>query len=77
MSGVSKVAKTGASWETRWQAEIGEHVIALAWSPDGTGLAAAAAGGPITLCYGLTGRIRYVLPGQDSSGPRRDDEDDD
>jgi WD40 repeat protein len=63
MSGVSKTTRAGASWGACWQAEIGDHVIALAWSPDGAGLAAAAVGGPITLFDGRTGRIRHVLPG--------------
>ena len=63
MSGVSKSARAAVSWDTRWQAEIGDHIIALAWSPDGLVLAAAAVGGPITLCDGMTGRIRHVLPG--------------
>jgi WD40 repeat protein len=63
MSRVSNRVNPGVSWKTRWQTEIGEHVIALAWSPDGSGLAAAAVGGPITLCDGTSGRIRHVLPG--------------
>jgi WD40 repeat protein len=63
VSGVSKTSKPGIAWEPRWQAQIGDHVIALAWSPDGAILAAAAVGGPITLCDGQTGRIRHVLPG--------------
>lgn len=63
MFGLSKSAKAGVTLAQRWQTEIGEHVIALAWSPDGTGLAAAAVTGPITLCDGTTGRIRHVLPG--------------
>lgn len=63
MSSVSKSSNAGVSWAARWQAEIGDHVIALAWSPDGAGLAAAAVGGPITLCDGATGRIRHVLAG--------------
>jgi WD40 repeat protein len=63
MSGVSKKRVAAVSWKTRWQAEIGDHVIALAWSPDGSCLVAAAVGGPITVCDGMTGRIRHVLPG--------------
>ena len=73
MSGVNKSAKASVTspqsppWQGGdlggWQAEIGDHVIALAWAPDGSGLAAAAVGGPITLCDGMTGRIRHVLPG--------------
>jgi WD40 repeat protein len=63
MSSVSKSSKAGIILAQRWQAEIGDHVIALAWSPDGADLAAAGVGGPITLCDGTTGRIRHVLPG--------------
>jgi WD40 repeat protein len=63
MFGVSKSSKPAASLGRRWQAEIGEHVIALAWSPDGSGLAAAAVGGPITLFDGTSGRVRHALPG--------------
>ncbi len=63
MFGVSKGSTAGTALVQRWQAEIGDHVIGLAWSPDGAGLAAAAVGGPITVCDGATGRIRHVLPG--------------
>ena len=62
MSGVSKSSRAGPSLEQRWQAEIGDHVIALAWSPDGATVAAAAVGGPVMLCDGQTGRFRHVLP---------------
>jgi WD40 repeat protein len=63
MSGITGIPKKGAHRERRWQTEIGDHVIALAWAPDGMTLAAAAVGGPITLCDGLTGRIKQVFPG--------------
>jgi WD40 repeat protein len=63
MSGVSKTPAAGVSWEARWQAEIGDHVIALAWSPGGADLAAAGVGGSIMVCDGMTGRIRHVLDG--------------
>lgn len=63
MSGISKTSKPGVSLEACWQAHLGDHVIALAWSPDGGILAAAAVGGPITLSDGQSGRIRHVLPG--------------
>lgn len=45
-----------------WQADIGEHVIALKWSPDGATLAAAAVGGPITL-FDASGKVRHTLAG--------------
>lgn len=45
-----------------WHASIGEHVIALRWSPDGSMLAAAAVGGPITL-FDAQGAVRHTLPG--------------
>jgi WD40 repeat protein len=77
MSGVSKKTPTRSvsegtrnpaadvAWKARWRAEIGEHVIALAWSPDSSALAAAAVGGPISVFEAGTGRIRHVLPGHD------------
>ena len=47
-----------------WGADIGEHVIALAWapSPGAPLLAAAAVGGPITI-FGLDGHVAGRLPG--------------
>ncbi|MFO0969378.1 MAG: WD40 repeat domain-containing protein [Gemmataceae bacterium] len=45
-----------------WRADIGEHVIALAWSPDGATLAAAAVGGPVFLFDG-TGTVTQRLEG--------------
>jgi WD40 repeat protein len=63
MFGISKSSTARVAWQTRWQAEIGDHVIALAWSPNGASLAAASIGGPITLCDAISGRIRHVLPG--------------
>jgi WD40 repeat protein len=63
MSGITDTTTKGLRQERRWQTEIGDHVIGLAWSPDGTTLAAAGVGGPITLCDGLTGRIKQILPG--------------
>jgi len=47
----------------RWQAEIGEHAISLAWSPDGSLLAAAAVGGPITVLDAVKGDVRQTFPG--------------
>ncbi len=48
-----------------WQADIADHVIALAWSPGGTVLAAAAVNGPIVLFDGPTGKVRHLLPGHE------------
>jgi len=45
----------------QWQAAISDHVIALAWSPDGRWLAAAAVSGPISLFDGATGQRMAVL----------------
>jgi len=47
-----------------WGADIGEHVIALAWSTGAPRLAAAAVGGPITL-FELDGRVAGRLAGHD------------
>jgi WD40 repeat protein len=58
------LAKSAAEpLEARWQAEIADHVIALAWSPDGATVAAAAVGGPVTIYDGGTGRVRRTLAG--------------
>lgn len=51
--------------ERRWRAEIDDHVIALAWSPDGRTLAAAAVSGPITIYDAATGAARVTLAGHD------------
>jgi WD40 repeat protein len=63
MSRMSKASRPAGALDLRWQAHVGDHVIALAWSPDGATLAAASVGGPLTLCDGETGRIRQHLPG--------------
>ncbi len=66
MSGLKKrrpARQTGRSLRTRWQANINDFVIRLAWSPDGTLLAAAAVEGPITLLDAQSGQVRHTLPG--------------
>ena len=55
--------RRSARLSRRWQAETGDHVIAMAWSPGGTLLAAASVGGPITILDAATGAIRHTLPG--------------
>ena len=47
----------------RWQASIEDHVIALAWSPDGATLAAASISGPIVLYNSADGSVTHALKG--------------
>ncbi len=42
---------------------IGDHVIGVAWSPDGSLLAAASVSGPISLFESGSGAVRHVLKG--------------
>ena len=49
--------------EARWRANIDDHPIGLAWSPDGASLAVAGVSGPITLFNGADGAIQQKLPG--------------
>ncbi len=46
-----------------WTVDIGDHVSALAWSPDGCMLAAAAISGPIHLLDAADGSALAKLPG--------------
>ncbi|MBK9171116.1 MAG: WD40 repeat domain-containing protein [Bryobacterales bacterium] len=46
-----------------WQADLDDHVIDLAYSPDGRWLAAAAVGGPIAVYEAATGVLHARLPG--------------
>ncbi|HTO02525.1 MAG TPA: WD40 repeat domain-containing protein [Opitutus sp.] len=46
-----------------WAAPLDDYVIALAWSPDGTQLAAASAAGPISLFAANGGGKLHELPG--------------
>lgn len=48
-----------------WAAQLDDYVIDLAWSPDGSQLAAASAAGPITLFAPADGATRHTLPGHD------------
>ncbi|HKB92444.1 MAG TPA: WD40 repeat domain-containing protein [Opitutaceae bacterium] len=48
-----------------WTAALDDYVIDLAWSPDGTLLAAASSTGPVTL-FGPRATVRHVLPGHEA-----------
>jgi len=48
-----------------WAATLDDYTIDLAWSPDGTQLAAASAAGGITLYAALDGAVQHTLPGHD------------
>jgi WD40 repeat protein len=48
-----------------WADALNDYVIDLAWSPDGTVLAAASAAGPVTVFGAADGTVRHVLPGHD------------
>lgn len=46
-----------------WAATLDDYVIDLAWSPDGSTLAAAAQSGPLTLFGAADGAVRHRLDG--------------
>lgn len=46
-----------------WAASLDDYAIDLAWSPDGTVLAAASAAGAVTLFEAASGQTRQVLAG--------------
>ncbi len=48
-----------------WTVDIGDHVSALAWSPDKRLLGAAALGGPVYLLDATDGRCVATLPGHE------------
>jgi WD40 repeat protein len=48
-----------------WAATLDDYVIDLAWSPDGTQLAAASSAGPIVLHATTDGARGHALPGHD------------
>jgi len=48
-----------------WVAPLEDYAIDLAWSPDGSLLAAAAASGPIGLYAATDGARRHALPGHE------------
>nr|WP_083767853.1 hypothetical protein [Opitutus terrae] len=46
-----------------WAAQLEDYVIDLAWSPDGTRLAAASASGPVSIYAAADGAKQHELPG--------------
>ena len=59
MSGVIREPRS----DRRWWAALPDHAAALAWSPDGRHLAAAAVSGPVVILDAGTGAVRHTLPG--------------
>lgn len=58
------VAPTGKTLRGIWRAEVvGDHVIALVWSPNGKMLAAASISGPVFILDGKTGVVLHELSG--------------
>ncbi len=49
-----------------WAATLDDYVIDLAWSPDGSQLAAASAAGPVSLFAVTDGARRHELPGHEN-----------
>ena len=49
-----------------WAATLDDYVIDLAWSPGGSLLAAASAGGPVSLFTRTDGARRHELPGHEN-----------
>ncbi len=49
-----------------WSVALDDYVIDLAWSPDGTTLAAASAAGPVHLLAAADGATRHALPGHEN-----------
>jgi WD40 repeat protein len=62
MPGLSEFFRGQPRLTRRWRAEIGDHVVSLAWSPRGDLLAAASVSGPIHL-FDPSGQARGLLKG--------------
>lgn len=48
-----------------WAATLTDYAIDLAWSPDGSLLAAASADGPVSIFSATDGSVQHPLPGHD------------
>ena len=51
------------NFSKHWAATLNDYAIDLAWSPDGTMLAAASAAGAVSLYDAATGAVRHQLAG--------------
>jgi len=58
-----KSRRAKPSLKAKWRANIDDHPIGLAWSPDGKTLAIAGVSGPITLFNAADGAVQHKLPG--------------
>ena len=54
--------------DTAWEARLDEHVMDLAFSPDGRYLAAISIAGPLTIYESASGEIKATLPGHAGGG---------
>lgn len=64
---MSRVARMGSlrrvRFEGRWRTQLEDYVIALAWSPDGKRIAAAAVSGELRVLDAASGSVTAALPG--------------
>src|SRR5256885_1532338 len=56
----------GMQLTKHWAAQLDDYAIDLAWSPDGTLLAAASAAGPVSLFAAADGAKQHQLPGHEN-----------
>ncbi len=63
MPRMSSPARGKPRLDPAWRAELGDHVIALAWSPDARLLAAGVVSGPVAVLDAEGGAVRHLLPG--------------
>jgi WD40 repeat protein len=63
MPRLSRLLKGKPRLERVWRVVAPDHISALAWSPDGRALAAAAVSGPVLLFDPTSGSVRDRLPG--------------
>jgi len=58
-----KARRVKPALEAKWRANIDDHPIGLAWSPDSKTVAIAGVSGPITLFNAADGLVLHKLPG--------------